>query len=104
VYVYKKSEPNLYTVGFYDPAGKWLAESDHPTEADAGARVHYLNGGELYGLPDGFAYPWTLHDTLQNQVWGGAFRSREQAQRWRDNAQLPVHIQPAKVDGGEGGA
>jgi hypothetical protein len=35
----------LYTVGFYDPAGKWHPDSDHNSKESAAARVHYLNGG-----------------------------------------------------------
>lgn len=35
----------LYTVGFYDPRGKWVPESDHDTKAAAAKRVRYLNGG-----------------------------------------------------------
>lgn len=35
----------LWTVGFYDPDGKWIAESDHGRANDAAERVHYLNGG-----------------------------------------------------------
>lgn len=45
-YVYIRSEPSLYTVGFYDPRGQWQAESDHETREQAAERVHYLNGGE----------------------------------------------------------
>jgi hypothetical protein len=44
-WVYIKSEPGLYTVGFYTPDGKWEPESDHSSEAKAAERVHYLNGG-----------------------------------------------------------
>ncbi len=44
-YLYKKSEPQLWTVGFYDPSGKWLAESDWSNPEEAAERVHYLNGG-----------------------------------------------------------
>jgi hypothetical protein len=44
-YVYIRSEPNLYTVGFYRPDGKWEAESDHRFARDAAQRVHWLNGG-----------------------------------------------------------
>jgi hypothetical protein len=44
-YVYIVSEPGLFTVGFYDPAGKWHPESDHDVSDDAARRVHYLNGG-----------------------------------------------------------
>jgi len=45
MYVYIKSEPQLYTVGFYNPKGEWNSESDWPTAEKAASRVHYLNGG-----------------------------------------------------------
>lgn len=44
-YVYIKSEPQLYTVGFYRPNGKWEPESDYRSAEEAAQRVHYLNGG-----------------------------------------------------------
>jgi hypothetical protein len=44
MYVYINSEPQLWTVGFYDPSGKWQPESDHDTSEAAAERVHYLNG------------------------------------------------------------
>lgn len=44
-YVYIKSEPGLWTVGFYDPSGKFEPESDHENADAAAKRVHYLNGG-----------------------------------------------------------
>ena len=46
MYVYIKSEPGLWTVGFYRPDGKWMPESDHESEEKAAERVHYLNGGK----------------------------------------------------------
>lgn len=46
VYVHDKNEPNLWTVGFYDPKGNWHPESDHDSTAAAAERVHYLNGGK----------------------------------------------------------
>ena len=46
MYVYIRSESNLYTVGFYNPKGEWVPESDHSTEEEAQKRVHYLNGGK----------------------------------------------------------
>jgi hypothetical protein len=52
MYVYIHSETNsetgawLYTVGFYDPSGKFIPESDHDSEKSAAERVHYLNGGK----------------------------------------------------------
>jgi hypothetical protein len=46
-YVYIKSEPQLWTVGFYRPDGTWEPESDHEYKVDAIERVHYLNGGKV---------------------------------------------------------
>jgi hypothetical protein len=43
-YVYVQSEEELWTVGFYDPRGKWHADTDHDTRDDAAQRVAYLNG------------------------------------------------------------
>ena len=45
MYVYKKTETWLWTVGFYTPSGEWIPESDHATKESAAERVHYLNGG-----------------------------------------------------------
>lgn len=44
-YVYIQSEPTLWTVGHYDPAGKWHPVSDHDSPGEAGERVCILNGG-----------------------------------------------------------
>ncbi len=44
-WVYIKSEPKLWTVGFYDSQGRFRSESDHATPDAAAQRVHYLNGG-----------------------------------------------------------
>ena len=52
MYVYILSEKagqggadnDLFTVGFYDPAGKFRPESDYGTKDEAAARVAYLNG------------------------------------------------------------
>lgn len=43
-WVYLRSEPGLWTVGYYAPGGRWHPESDHRSEADAAKRVAYLNG------------------------------------------------------------
>ena len=43
-WVYIKSEPTLWTVGFYDPKGKWNAESDHDSPESARKCVVMLNG------------------------------------------------------------
>jgi len=46
VWLYVRTESDLYTVGFYDPEGKWHPESDHNTSDHAAQRVHWLNGGD----------------------------------------------------------
>lgn len=46
MYVYIQSEPQLYTVGFYDPQGGWHPDSDYSNREEACERVHYLNGGK----------------------------------------------------------
>lgn len=38
----------LWTVGHYDPDGKWHSESDHNDRKNAAARVAWLNGGGPY--------------------------------------------------------
>lgn len=47
-YVYKRNlqtEPQLWTVGYYSPDGRWEPESDHSSPTEAADRVAYLNGG-----------------------------------------------------------
>ena len=44
-YVYWKSEPHLWTVGYYTPDGERETDSDHSSPDEAAKRVHYLNGG-----------------------------------------------------------
>lgn len=51
MYVYIQTEKpsecppsGLYTVGFYDPSGRWIPESDHSSKGEAADRVAYLNG------------------------------------------------------------
>jgi len=44
MYVYIQSEKYLWTVGFYNPNGEFIPESDHDSPNAAAERVHYLNG------------------------------------------------------------
>ena len=44
VYLDNMRTGGVYTVGFYDPSGKWQPESDHSTSEEAAKRVAYLNG------------------------------------------------------------
>ncbi len=52
MYVYLRSEPQLWTVGYYDGKQKWIPESDHSSSDDAAERVAWLNGdGDAYAFP-----------------------------------------------------
>jgi len=44
MYVYIRSEPGLWTVGFYTPDGKWEPESDYGDSEEVAKRVAWLNG------------------------------------------------------------
>jgi hypothetical protein len=44
-WVYIRTEPGLWTVGFYEPDGTWEPDSDHGSSDEAAARTHWLNGG-----------------------------------------------------------
>ena len=46
MYVYKVSKDlGGFTVGYYRPSGKFVAETTQPEKDEAAKRVHYLNGG-----------------------------------------------------------
>lgn len=47
MYIYIRTESQLWTVGFYDPSGKFQPESDWGSPEEASARVCILNGGNL---------------------------------------------------------
>ena len=48
MYVYKQTEPSLWTVGHYDPNNnKFIPESDHDSQDSAADRVIVLNGGSI---------------------------------------------------------
>lgn len=44
-WVYIATEPGLLTVGFYDPTGRFRADSDFGNREAAAERVNFLNGG-----------------------------------------------------------
>ena len=44
-YVVKNFEPGLWTVGHYQPDGKFDPEADYTDPVAAGQRCHFLNGG-----------------------------------------------------------
>lgn len=82
MYVYQKSEPGLWTVGWTDPAGYWHTDSDHDTKEAAAQRVAFLNGdGKRAGDGGGPAFPtptpfsgegMCLRDWFAGQALAGA--------------------------------
>lgn len=44
-WVFLRSEPGLWTVGFYDASGEWQPEGDYDDKEAAAKRVNFLNGG-----------------------------------------------------------
>lgn len=50
-YVYIRSEPRLWTVGFYDPSGRFIPESDHDSREEAAKRTAWLNGSPVCPEP-----------------------------------------------------
>lgn len=44
MYVAKESEPGVWTVGFCEPGGKFVPESDHETKELAEDCARLLNG------------------------------------------------------------
>jgi hypothetical protein len=45
MWVYQRTEPELWTVGFYTPDGEWKTDGDFDSPEEAADRVHFLNGG-----------------------------------------------------------
>jgi hypothetical protein len=52
-WVYLRSEPGLWTTGFYAPDGTWHTDTDHGSSEEAAERVRWLNGASLVSSPDG---------------------------------------------------
>lgn len=47
-YMYKQTEPQLWTVGFIDGDNVFTPESDHGSATEAAARLRYLNGATIH--------------------------------------------------------
>lgn len=60
-WVYLQSEPGLWTVGYYDPNGRWYADSDHGSREEAAQRVAWLNGASKVQEDDGGSYAEYLY-------------------------------------------
>jgi hypothetical protein len=45
MYIFQKSEPGVWTVGYFTSSGEWKTECECSSAADASQRAHWLNGG-----------------------------------------------------------
>lgn len=52
VWVYERTEANLWTVGFYGPTGEWHTDSDHHDRNKAAERAAFLNGSGISSLTE----------------------------------------------------
>lgn len=45
LWLYRRTAPAAWQVGFFDPVGDWHADSVHTSPDAAAERAHWLNGG-----------------------------------------------------------
>lgn len=69
MYVYLKTNYGVWTVGFYDPKGKWHPESEEYSPQQAAKRVAWLNGKQISTFDsDRLTLKELLH-CLQTDLW-----------------------------------
>ena len=56
MYVYVRSNPGRFTVGFFDPTGQWHTDNDYDTREKAAFRVAWLNEGATPWWKNGGAW------------------------------------------------
>ncbi len=66
-WVYWKSEPLLWTVGYYAPNGEKYPADDFSSEQEAKDECHYLNGGER---PDRLRVPMRVLSAGERALHG----------------------------------
>lgn len=86
-YVYIRSEPSLWTVGFYSPDGSWTPESDHESPTEAAQQVAQLNGG---GYADGYRVGLERGAEVA-LMWFAPADARERAKTDIVRAELATH-------------
>lgn len=106
IWVYIQSEPDLLTVGFYSPDGKWHSDSDHTDREAAARRCHYLNGGRDK-LPDLVAEMErrervrAIARRIDPDCWASyAGKPRKEKQRIEERRQYALAEARKEVDGG----
>ncbi len=70
MWIYKQTEPGLFTVGFYAPDGSWNTDSDHGSREEAANRAAFLNGNQAAGKK---YYLIVVHDDVEPTVMAGPF-------------------------------
>lgn len=65
MHVYIAHDNSFFTVGHYDPEGKFIPESDHSEREKAAERVAFLNG-TVFPPPAKESNEPTLHESLFN--------------------------------------
>jgi hypothetical protein len=69
MYVYLKKGLGVWTVGFFDPKGKWQPESDLYSPQQAAERVAWLNGKKISTFDSDRLSLNELLLTLQTDLW-----------------------------------
>ncbi len=83
-YVVKNFEPGLWTVGHYQPDGKFDPEADYTDQVAAGQRAHFLNGGTSAALTQ-------ERDRLAKQLADLRTSLDYAAGQWESNAMPHTH-------------
>lgn len=88
-WVYKQTEPGLWTVGHFDPSGNWYTDSDHDSRREASERVAILNGSNV----DEVCRLKLKVDDLEAEV-----QDQKQVRRWLENAIRAFAVPHMKLD------
>jgi len=69
MYVYLKKGLGVWTVGFFDPKGKWQPETDLYSPQQAAERVAWLNGKQIAIFNSDSLSLKELLLTIQTELW-----------------------------------
>jgi len=69
MYVYIQTKPYLWSVGFFDPEGKFRSESEHDHSERAAQRVAWLNGEKIPTFSEEKMTISELIETIETKLW-----------------------------------
>ena len=69
MYVYIETKPYLWSVGFFDPGGKFRSESEHDHPERAAQRVAWLNGEKIPTFSEEKMTISELIETIETKLW-----------------------------------